>query len=551
MALIKKCNICSEKGMFLKLSNGICPSCYASMLQLENKYTKILQKIAVADDKEEILKELNAFIKIFQKFDGISNSISLKSCNSLLSNLIAKTTKENNLDEVSTDKQLLISDNTINLNESEIKKSPNIISSDNFVNSNSKVDKKASNNTINLKLETNNFNSMHNKVQSPIESSNTISDFKIRNIIEPVSFNNSPEIEVLEKPVFELTSTDKINNNSKSLNFKLTKNNFTPSSKLNVNNNLNENNIHKASSLKQHSSKSINLNLSSRNISLSSNTINNITPVNTDIKLKSNTINHSLKIQNMKSKCSSLISKINNPNESIDTVAKIYFNILDEILPILTENKISDIDGEDINILLENCKNTLCLRCRKKEDELFDFFNYVSIFVQTTGLTPNNSDIIEISALKISYGKIVDEFYTLVNPIKTIKQAVETSTGISNSDVENSKTIDLILPELLNFIGDFSLVTFNNKIVDLFLNTNLTKLNMPKISKPIISTINLYRIRFKNYYGIPTTNSDISSCAKDLLSLSDIEYINKFPTFSLSNSHAIYMLYEILKYRYK
>ena len=42
--------------------------------------------------------------------------------------------------------------------------------------------------------------------------------------------------------------------------------------------------------------------------------------------------------------------------------------------------------------------------------------NYVLFDLETTGLNPESDAIIEISALKVKDGNIIDEFSTLVNP---------------------------------------------------------------------------------------------------------------------------------------
>lgn len=49
--------------------------------------------------------------------------------------------------------------------------------------------------------------------------------------------------------------------------------------------------------------------------------------------------------------------------------------------------------------------------------------DYVIFDLETTGLSPESDAIIEISALKVKDGNIIDEFSTLVNPcIKRIDE---------------------------------------------------------------------------------------------------------------------------------
>ena len=44
---------------------------------------------------------------------------------------------------------------------------------------------------------------------------------------------------------------------------------------------------------------------------------------------------------------------------------------------------------------------------------------YVLFDLETTGISANYDEVIEISAVKVRSGKIVDEFSTLVNPGRT------------------------------------------------------------------------------------------------------------------------------------
>ena len=46
--------------------------------------------------------------------------------------------------------------------------------------------------------------------------------------------------------------------------------------------------------------------------------------------------------------------------------------------------------------------------------------NYVIFDLETTGISPNYDEVIEISALKVKGGEVVDEFNTLVNPGRKI-----------------------------------------------------------------------------------------------------------------------------------
>lgn len=74
--------------------------------------------------------------------------------------------------------------------------------------------------------------------------------------------------------------------------------------------------------------------------------------------------------------------------------------------------------------------------------------DYISVDLETTGLSPETSDIIEIGAWKVKSGVVVDKFVTLVRPVMYIPRTVQEMTGITMEDVADCQTIE---PTLLEF----------------------------------------------------------------------------------------------------
>lgn len=86
---------------------------------------------------------------------------------------------------------------------------------------------------------------------------------------------------------------------------------------------------------------------------------------------------------------------------------------------------------------------------------------FVVFDLETTGLTPGKDAIIEIGAVKVSGGRIVDRFSRFVNPQRPIPFRIVELTSIDDSMVKNADIIDNILPEFFEFIGDAALVGHN------------------------------------------------------------------------------------------
>jgi DNA polymerase-3 subunit alpha (Gram-positive type) len=76
---------------------------------------------------------------------------------------------------------------------------------------------------------------------------------------------------------------------------------------------------------------------------------------------------------------------------------------------------------------------------------------YVVFDLETTGFSAKSDKIIEIGAVKVTNGKIVDRFSTFVNPERPIPFRIEKLTSINDNMVINQPTIDEILPKFMEF----------------------------------------------------------------------------------------------------
>ena len=93
--------------------------------------------------------------------------------------------------------------------------------------------------------------------------------------------------------------------------------------------------------------------------------------------------------------------------------------------------------------------------------------DYVVFDLETTGTSCYNDRIVEIAAVKVSGGKVIDEFSSLVNPEMSIPYFASQVNGITDEMVEDEPTICEVLPEFLEFIGDSVLVGHNIHTFDM------------------------------------------------------------------------------------
>ena len=134
-----------------------------------------------------------------------------------------------------------------------------------------------------------------------------------------------------------------------------------------------------------------------------------------------------------------------------------------------------------------------------KEKRLVD--DYVVFDLETTGLDPKTSKIIEIGALKYRNNKLVDEFSLLVNPECVIPDIITVITGIDDDLVRNAVTIKQALPDFIAFIEDLPLVAHNARFDLSFIEENLLNLNLPMIRNTNIDTVYLARKYIKDVYN--------------------------------------------------
>lgn len=93
---------------------------------------------------------------------------------------------------------------------------------------------------------------------------------------------------------------------------------------------------------------------------------------------------------------------------------------------------------------------------------------------ETTGLSPNMGDrAIEIGAVKLERGKVVDRFSQLMNPGFRISRFIEDYTGISNAMLAEAPSCAEVMSQFAQFIDGCNLVAHNASFDKRFLDAEL------------------------------------------------------------------------------
>ncbi len=123
-----------------------------------------------------------------------------------------------------------------------------------------------------------------------------------------------------------------------------------------------------------------------------------------------------------------------------------------------------------------------------------DEVSFSIIDLETTSLSPETGEIIEIAAIKYEGFVITDKFYTLVQPsTKLVPKNISQLTGITTAMIIDQPKIEEIFDSFLDFIDDTVLVAHNAKFDLAFLNYVSRKLYGKEIKLPVICTCNLAR----------------------------------------------------------
>ena len=124
--------------------------------------------------------------------------------------------------------------------------------------------------------------------------------------------------------------------------------------------------------------------------------------------------------------------------------------------------------------LVDDLKNIVV---NPKGQSLMDSF--VVFDIETTGFSSVTNHIIEIGAVKVENGKIVDRFSTYVNPQEPIPYRITKLTTITDADVMDAPTIDQVLPEFFAFCEGCVLVAHNASFDIGFIKENARRLELP------------------------------------------------------------------------
>ncbi|MFV9509819.1 PolC-type DNA polymerase III [Tepidibacillus sp. LV47] len=127
---------------------------------------------------------------------------------------------------------------------------------------------------------------------------------------------------------------------------------------------------------------------------------------------------------------------------------------------------------------------------------------YIVFDTETTGLSAMYNTIIEIGAVKVKNGKIVDTFTTFVDPKEPLSPKITEITGITDEMLQGAPFLDEALRKFREFVGDGILVAHNARFDMGFLHMGYKRIGEEDLTNPVIDTVELARMlypKMKNY----------------------------------------------------
>ena len=147
-----------------------------------------------------------------------------------------------------------------------------------------------------------------------------------------------------------------------------------------------------------------------------------------------------------------------------------------------------------------------------------DRAEFVIVDTETTGSRAGEDRIIEIGAVRLVGGEVVDTFQQLIDPGCHVPHRITRLTGISTGMVYGQPSAAEVLPGFVDFLGDAILVAHNLPFDARFLDVALAEAGLPPLQNPSLDTLRLARrllsslpskglSKLTQHFGSPSTGA--------------------------------------------
>lgn len=234
----------------------------------------------------------------------------------------------------------------------------------------------------------------------------------------------------------------------------------------------------------------------------------------------------------------------NQPGQYTDTNSIVYrdaCNTAHSIMAVLQSMQLEYENYSAVSSKISTEKKKQRLESNMQTQPLFPRHgklpdNYIVLDIETTGLEPEEEDIVEISIVNV-VNKQPKTWYTrLIKPKAVLPLEVSKINGITNEMIQDKPYIETVIDDILEFIGDSTIIGYNVNFAIKFLSANSPKILTNKTvdvawyCREWIEDLEHYRLKdVSAYFNVKNTNKPRS----------------------LNDCLVIHKCYEILKERYE
>jgi len=151
------------------------------------------------------------------------------------------------------------------------------------------------------------------------------------------------------------------------------------------------------------------------------------------------------------------------------------------------QDKFKCLYGTEITLI----DDSVDIVVRGSDENILDA-TYVVFDFETTGFNAGGGDsIIEIGAVKMKGGEILETYDELINPGREISETITSVTNITNEMLVGKDNEENAIKRFIEWFGDLPMVAHNAKFDTSFLEMAYKKYNLGKFNNPVIDTLEL------------------------------------------------------------
>jgi len=122
-------------------------------------------------------------------------------------------------------------------------------------------------------------------------------------------------------------------------------------------------------------------------------------------------------------------------------------------------------------------------------------FPVIVLDFETTGLSPRCGDrAIEIGAVLIDAGRVVDRFHSLMNPGIPVSPFIQGLTGITNAMVRSAPGCAEVMARFGEFMGQYPLAAHNASFDGRFLDAELARIGRDRTNEMVCTLLIARRV---------------------------------------------------------